>query len=127
MVRGGGMNYLAINFAEKLALFDEQWSPRVVAEMNEIQFKLVKLQGEFVWHNHVDTDEVFIVLEGEMDIEFRKGPIHIASGEMFVVPKGIEHRPVAKGECHVLLVEPRGVVNTGDAGGELTAANDIWI
>ena len=121
------MNYRAINLKDKLALFDEQWSPRVIAEMNEIQFKVVKLQGEFVWHSHADTDEVFIVLEGEMGIEFRDGRVNLSAGEMFVVPKGVEHKPVAAQECHVLLVEPRGVVNTGDAAGEMTAANDIWI
>ena len=121
------MSFRAINLKEKLALFSEQWSPRVIAQMNEIQFKLVKLQGEFVWHSHADTDEVFMVIEGRMGIEFRDGRVNLSTGEMFVVPKGVEHRPVAAQECHVLLVEPRGVVNTGDAGGEMTADNDIWI
>jgi mannose-6-phosphate isomerase-like protein (cupin superfamily) len=121
------MSYTAINLQENLALFSEQWSPRVIAEMNEIQFKLVKLQGEFVWHSHVHTDEAFILLEGEMEIEFRDGRVNLSTGEMFVVPKGVEHKPVAAQECHVLLIEPRGVVNTGDAGGEMTADNDIWI
>jgi mannose-6-phosphate isomerase-like protein (cupin superfamily) len=121
------MDYSAINLKEKLALFDEQWSPRVIAEMNEIQFKVVKLEGEFVWHSHAQTDEVFMVLAGKMAIEFRDGRVDLSAGEMFVVPKGVEHRPVAAMECHVLLVEPRGVVNTGDAGGELTADNDVWI
>lgn len=121
------MSFRAINLKEKLALFSEQWSPRVIAQMNEIQFKLVKLQGEFVWHSHADTAEVFMVIEGSMGIEFRDGRVNLSTGEMFVVPKGVEHRPVAAQECHVLLVEPRGVVNTGDAGGEMTADNDIWI
>jgi len=121
------MNYTAVNFKEKLAQFDDQWSPKIIAEMNDIQFKLVKLQGEFVWHSHADTDEVFILLEGKLTIEFRDGRIDLSSGEMVVVPKGVEHKPLAAQECHVLLVEPRGVVNTGDAGGELTADNDIWI
>ena len=121
------MSYSAVNLKEKLALFDEQWSPRVIAEMNEIQFKVVKLQGEFVWHEHTDTDEVFIVLEGAMGIEFRDGRVNLSAGEMFVVTKGVEHKPVALQECHVLLIEPRGVANTGDAGGELTADNDVWI
>jgi mannose-6-phosphate isomerase-like protein (cupin superfamily) len=121
------MNDSAINLHEKLALFNERWSPRVIAEMNEIQFKLVKLQGAFVWHSHADTDEVFLVVAGEMGIEFRDGRVDLAAGELFVVPKGVEHRPVATQECHVLLVEPRGVVNTGDAGGEMTAGNDVWI
>ncbi len=121
------MDFSAINLQEKLACFDEQWSPRVIAEMNEIQFKLVKLAGEFVWHSHAQTDEVFMVIEGEMRIEFRDGRANLSAGELFVVPKGVEHRPVAEQECHVLLVEPRGVVNTGDAGGQLTAENDRWI
>ena len=121
------MKYSAINLNDKLALFDTQWSPRVIAEMNEIQFKLVKLEGAFVWHEHADTDEVFMVLAGEMAIEFRDGRVALSAGEMFVVPKGATHRPVAEQECHVLLVEPRGVVNTGDAGGEMTADNDVWI
>ncbi len=121
------MRYTAINLKNKLALFNDQWSPRVIAEMNEIQFKVVKLEGEFVWHSHGDTDEVFMVLEGTMAIEFRDGRVNLSAGEMFVVPEGVEHKPVAPQECHVLLIEPRGVVNTGDAAGELTADNDIWI
>lgn len=116
-----------INFAEKLARFSEHWSPRVVAEMNDYQFKLAKLHGEFVWHAHADTDEVFIVLSGNLSIEFRDRTVALTVGEMFVVPKGVEHRPVAPDECAVLLVEPRGVVNTGSAGGRYTAQNDVWI
>ena len=121
------MEYSSINFAEKLSKFSEFWSPRVVAEMNDYQFKLVKVQGEFVWHDHPDTDEVFIVLEGELDIEFRDGKVTLGAGEMYVVPKGTEHRPVAREECRMMLVEPKGLVNTGDAGGELTAENDVWV
>jgi mannose-6-phosphate isomerase-like protein (cupin superfamily) len=117
----------AINLQDKLRLIADHWKPRVIAELNDYQFKLVKLQGEFVWHRHDHTDEVFLVLEGKLVIEFRDGSVALAPGEMFVVPKGTEHRPVAEGECSVLLVEPRGVVNTGDAGGGLTAANDVWI
>ena len=116
-----------INFAEKLSKFSEHWSPRVVAEMNDYQFKLVKFQGEFVWHDHKDTDEVFIVLNGEMEIGFRNRTVTVRAGEMFVVPKGVEHITRATRECHALLVEPRGVVNTGDAGGVLTARNDVWV
>lgn len=115
-----------INLAEKLATFAEQWSPRVVAEMNDYQFKLVKLEGEFVWHRHDDTDEVFLVLDGEMEIGFRDGAVPLRAGEMCVVPKGVEHITRAARECHALIVEPRGVVNTGDAGGPLTARNDVW-
>jgi len=99
----------------------------VVAEMNDYQFKLVKLQGDFVWHNHADTDEVFIVIEGKMRIEFEDETVELSEGEMYVVPKGVEHKPYAEEECKVMLVEPRGVVNTGDAEGDLTASNDVWI
>jgi mannose-6-phosphate isomerase-like protein (cupin superfamily) len=116
-----------INFDEKLASFSDHWSPKIVARMNDYHFKLVKFQGEFVWHKHDETDEVFIVLDGEMAIDFRDGPVELRPGEMIVVPQGIEHRPHAEKECQVLLVEPAGTVNTGDAGGELTAAKDVWI
>jgi mannose-6-phosphate isomerase-like protein (cupin superfamily) len=115
-----------INFARKLAALSEYWSPRVVAEMNDYQFKLVKLKGEFVWHTHDDTDETFLVLDGEMEIAFRKGAVRLTAGEMYVVPKGVEHITRAERECHALVIEPRGVVNTGNAGGALTARNDVW-
>ncbi|QFT53251.1 cupin domain-containing protein [Microbulbifer sp. THAF38] len=121
------MSYKVINFREKLAKCSGHWSPKVVAEMNDYQFKLVKIQGEFTWHDHPDTDEVFIVVSGQMEIEFRDNTICLGPGEMTVVPKGVEHKPRAEQECEILLVEPRGVVNTGDAGGELTADNNIWI
>ena len=121
------MTYSAINLAEKLGRIHEQWSPRVVAEMNDYQFKLVKLQGEFVWHKHDETDEVFLVVDGAMAIEFRDGRVELARGEMFVVPRGVEHKPVASAECQVMLIEPRGVLNTGDVGGERTAQNDVWV
>ena len=120
------MNYAPINFADKLGKIREQWSPRVVAEMNDYQFKLVKLQGEFVWHQHGDTDEAFVVLGGEMEIEFRDGTVRVGAGEMFVVPRAVEHRTRARAECQALIIEPRGVVNTGAAGGSLTAQNDVW-
>lgn len=116
-----------VNFAEKLAKIHDHWSPRVVAEMNDYQFKLVKFQGEFVWHSHTDTDEVFIVLNGEMEIAFRDGAVVVGAGEMYVVPKGREHITRAASECHALLIEPRGIVNTGAAGGTLTAPNDVWV
>jgi mannose-6-phosphate isomerase-like protein (cupin superfamily) len=120
-------SYVPINFRKKLAKFTDHWSPKIIAEMNDYQFKLVKLQGEFVWHDHKTTDEVFIILRGEMDIEFRDGVAHVCEGEMFVVPKGVEHRTRSAGECQALLIEPRGVINTGDAGGDLTAPGDVWI
>lgn len=121
------MSYSPINFEDKLSRFDNHWSPRVIAEMNDYQFKLVKVQGEFVWHDHDETDEVFIVLEGTLDIEFRDGKVTLESGEMFVVPRGVEHRPVAEKECKVMLVEPKGVVNTGETESQLTAENDVWV
>ena len=121
------MRFEPINFQQKLSLFSDQWQPRVVAELNDYQFKLVKVQGEFVWHKHPDTDEVFVVIEGVLRLEFRDGKVELKAGEMFVVPKGVEHRPVAERECKMMLVEPRGTVNTGDAGGARTAANDVWI
>lgn len=117
----------AINFSEKYAKFSEHWSPRVVAEMNDYQFKVVKVQGEFVWHDHPDTDEVFIVMEGQLNIEFRDGIVRLNEGEMFVVPKGEEHKPFAESECKILIIEPKGVVNTGDADSDLTAADDVWV
>jgi mannose-6-phosphate isomerase-like protein (cupin superfamily) len=119
--------YAPVNFRQKLALFAEQWQPKVVAEMNDYQFKLVKLQGDFVWHDHKDTDETFIVLDGDLRIDFRDGAVRLLAGEMFVVPKGVEHKPFAEHEVKLLLIEPRGVLNTGDAGGERTAQNDLWI
>ncbi|CAB3954564.1 hypothetical protein LMG6001_03760 [Achromobacter insolitus] len=118
---------LPINFTEKLALFSEQWMPKVVAEMNDYQFKLVKIQGEFVWHSHADTDETFIVIEGHLRIELREGHIDLGPGEMAVVPKGVEHKPCAPKEVKMLLIEPRGVRNTGDQGGDRSAPNDVWI
>ncbi len=116
-----------INLKEKLSKFSEHWSPRIIAEMNDYQFKLVKIKGDFVWHNHDDTDEVFIVLEGEMKIQFKDKTVELKEGEMFVVPKGVEHKPYSEKECKIMLVEPKGVVNTGDAGSDLTAPNDVWI
>jgi mannose-6-phosphate isomerase-like protein (cupin superfamily) len=117
----------AINLADKLAMITELWSPRVVAEMNDYQFKLVKLQGEFVWHDHKDTDEVFLVVKGEMQVGFRDRDVTVRTGEMLVVPKGVEHITRATNECHALVIEPRGIVNTGEAGGTLKAPNDVWI
>ena len=116
-----------INLKEKLSKFSDHWSPKVITELNDYQFKLVKIQGEFVWHNHPDTDEVFIVIEGTMNIEFENETVRLTEGEMLVVPKGVEHKPYAEKECKVMLGEPRGVVNTGDSDSELTADNDVWI
>ena len=116
-----------INLYSKFDKFTDHWSPKIIAEMNDYQFKLVKIKGEFVKHQHSETDEVFIVIEGRMSIEFETETIEIKSGEMIVVPKGVEHKPFADEECKVMLVEPRGVLNTGDTKGDLTAPNDQWI
>src|SRR5262245_48300001 len=121
------MAYAAINFAGKFGLFREQWQPKVIAEMNDYQFKLARLEGDFIWHDHKDTDETFIVLDGVLRIDFRDGAVLVSAGEMFVVPKGVEHRPCAEREVRLLLIEPRGVRNTGDEGGARTAENDVWI
>ncbi len=121
------MSYQAINFAAKFDRFDDHWAPRVIAAMNDYQFKLVRVAGDFVWHAHADTDEAFIVLDGELTIEFRDGQVTLGAGEMYVVPRGVEHRPRAAREARLLLIEPKGVVNTGDAGGALTADNEVWI
>ena len=117
----------AINFAEKLGLIQELWSPRVVAELNDYQFKLVRIEGDFIWHDHPETDEAFLVLEGELRIDFRDGSVLLRPGEMYVVPSGVEHKPFAEREVRLLLIEPRGVLNTGHTGGERTARNDLWI
>lgn len=116
-----------INLLDKIGLIDDHWQPRVVAEMNEYQFKVVKILGDFVWHTHADTDETFIVIEGRLRIDFRDRSIELHPGEMAVVPKGVEHKPYAESEVKMLLIEPRGVVNTGDMTNERTAENDVWI
>jgi len=122
------MTYKAINFEEKLSLFDEKWTPKVIAELNDYQFKIVKIEGDFVWHEHADTDEAFIVLGGILRIDFRDGAVTLKPGEMFVVPKGVEHKPFAENEVKMLLIEPKGVLNTGDLPtDERTAINDVWI
>ncbi len=116
-----------INFAEKLSLFSDQWQPRVIAELNDYQFKIVRIEGDFIWHDHKDTDEAFIVLEGTLRIDFHDGSVTLGPGEMYVVPKGVEHKPYAEREVKMLLIEPRGTLNTGHEGGERAAENDRWI
>ena len=116
-----------INFKSKFSKFDDQWSPKVIAEMNDYQFKLVRIEKDFVWHKHDDTDEVFIVIEGTIFIEFEDGTIEINKGEMLVVPKGTKHKPFAEKEAKIMLVEPSGIVNTGDIEDKLTAPNDQWV
>ena len=119
--------YVAINLARKLDLIGDTWQPRVVAELNDYQVKLVRIEGDFVWHNHPETDEMFLVISGELRLDFRDGAVTLRAGEMFVVPKGVEHKPFAREEVRMLLVEPRGVLNTGHEGGERQAPNDLWI
>jgi mannose-6-phosphate isomerase-like protein (cupin superfamily) len=121
------MEYAKINLKEKLGKFSDQWAPRIVSQLNDYHIKLVKVQGEFVWHDHLETDELFLVLKGSLEIRLRDGKVKLDEGEMFVVPKGIEHKPVAENECHVLLIEPVGTVNTGRTENALTAKENIWI
>ena len=117
----------SINLAAKLTLIHDHWMPKVIAEMNDYQFKLVKLKGDFVWHSHADTDETFIVIAGHLRIALRDGEIALGPGEMTVIPKGVEHKPCAPQEVQLMLIEPRGVANTGDEGGPRRAPNDVWI
>ena len=116
-----------INLKSKFDKFHEQWSPKIIAEMNDYHFKLVKIKNEFIWHEHEDTDEVFIVIEGKIGIEFENETIEINEGEMIVIPKGKQHRPFAKQEAKIMLIEPKGVVNTGNIESEITAPSDQWI
>jgi|TARA_Y100000994_G_scaffold249606_1_gene262524 mannose-6-phosphate isomerase-like protein (cupin superfamily) len=116
-----------INFKNKFSKFNQHWSPRVIAEMNDYQFKIAKIKGEFIWHHHSETDETFIVIEGNMLMKLRDQVIKLHEGEMFIVRKGIEHKPCAEQECKILVIEPKGVINTGNAGGELTMYKDIWV
>jgi len=113
-----------VDLAQKLSLIVDLWSPKLVARMNDYEIKLVKLEGEFVWHTHEDTDELFLVIDGELTIQLHDGNVDLKPGQLFVVPKGVEHCPIAEGEVHAMLIEPAGVVNTGDAGGRLTAGYD---
>jgi mannose-6-phosphate isomerase-like protein (cupin superfamily) len=121
------MNYQAIDVKEKLTRFSEHWSPKIIAQMNDYHFKIAKILGEFVWHDHPETDEVFIILKGQLQIQFRDGSVLLKEGDMFVVPKGVEHKPVAEQECNIMLVEPAGTVNTGEVVNDKTAPNDVWI
>lgn len=116
-----------INLEQKFSLFNEHWTPKIIAELNDYQIKIVKVEGDFVWHDHSDTDEFFFVIEGTLFIEFESETMELNAGELYVVPKGVQHRPFAHDECKVMLIEPRGVVNTGEASSDLTASNDIWI
>ena len=116
------MSYAAINLQRKFSLFGEQWKPKVVAEMNDYQFKVVKLQGDFVWHHHEAADELFLIVKGRMRMGLRTGDVDLSEGEIFIVPKGVEHKPSAEEECWIVLIEPRGTLNTGNVVGEKTVA-----
>ena len=116
-----------INLNQKFALFNELWTPKIISELNDYQIKIAKVEGDFVWHNHSDTDEFFLVVEGTLFIEFESETMELNTGELYVVPRGVQHRPYAKEECKIMLIEPRDVVNTGDAESDLTASNDVWI
>ena len=116
-----------VNLAEKLALFADHWNPRIVAELNGQHVKLVKFQGPFVWHKHDAEDELFLVVRGRFRMELRDGEVEVSAGELIVIPRGVEHRPVADDEVHVLLFEPASTLNTGDAKGERTVAAPEWI
>ena len=117
-----------INFEKKFKKFTDHWSPKVIGEMNDYQFKLAKVQGDFIWHHHLDTDETFFVIKGKLTIEFNNGIVDIAEGEMYIVPKGVEHKPMASKECQIMIIEPKGVINTGNKmDSELKSDNDVWI
>jgi mannose-6-phosphate isomerase-like protein (cupin superfamily) len=116
-----------INLKEKFTNLLDYWSPRVISEMNDYQIKIVKIKGEFIWHHHEKTDELFFVIKGRMHIHFRDSTIFLDTGELFVVPKGVDHMPSAQAECLVMLIEPKGTKNTGNINNELTTNNDVWL
>jgi len=117
-----------INFADKFSkLADEDYCVRIVAKMNDYEFKIVKFKGEFVWHSHPDTDETFIILNGEMMMHFRDKVVELIAGEMIVIPKGVEHKPASEGGYEAILIEPEGVPNTGDSESEITISRVEWI
>ena len=116
-----------VNLESKFRLFSDYWAPRVIAQMNDTQFKIVKIKGEFVWHEHKESDETFFVIEGSMSIEFKDRVVELNAGEMIVVKRGEQHKPFAGQECKVMIIEPDNIVNTGESDGHLTAKNDVWI
>ena len=121
------MEYTKINLKDKLGKFSDYWGPRIISQLNDYHIKLVKVKGEFVWHDHSETDELFLVLAGSLEILFRNGKVKLEEGELFVVPRGVEHKPFAEKECQVLLIEPAGTKNTGNIEDALTAKDNIWI
>ena len=116
-----------INLADKFGKFSEQWSPKVIGQLNDLHIKVAKIQGEFVWHSHDDTDELFMVHKGRLTIRYRDGEATLGPGDIHVVPKGVEHLPVAEEECEIIMIEPAGTLNTGGAGGQRTVEDPPWI
>lgn len=116
-----------INIHDKMKMVTQPWTPKIIEQMNDYQIKLAIFSGDFTWHKHDETDEVFYVIKGEMGIEFRDKTVQLKEGELYVVPKGVEHKPSAEAECQVMIIEPAGTVNTGDSYNELTASNKDWI
>jgi len=121
------MSIEVVNFKEKFSKLNELHSYKIIAQMNNYFFKIVKAKREFIWHSHPETDEVFVVIDGNLKIDLRDKTLNLNKGDMVVIPKGIEHKPSCKEECHVLLIEPVDTVNTGDAGGDLTDTEVEWI
>mgnify|MGYP001327691413 FL=1 len=121
------MKSKGINIKQKFSKISNYWSPKILAEMNNHEIKLAKIKGDFIWHSHEETDETFIVIEGEMEIEFHDRIIHLKEGDLFVVPKGVEHKPYAESECKIILLELKGTQNTGNKSDKLTAENDLWV
>lgn len=121
------MKINAVNLSQKLSLISEMWDPKIVARLNDYHLKIAKIEGEFVWHSHPETDELFLVVEGEMVMHLRDSQLQLKSGELCVVPAGVEHKPAAGAVCSILMIEPAGTLNTGDAGGELTVQEVDWI
>ena len=116
-----------INIKQKFSKISNYWSPKILAEMNNHEIKLAKIKGDFIWHSHEETDETFIVIEGEMEIEFHDRIIYLKEGDLFVVPKGVEHKPYAELECKIILLELKGTKNTGNKSDKLTAENNLWV
>ncbi len=116
-----------VNLTAKFALFDDLWNPRIAGELNDSYVKLAKIQGEFVWHHHADEDELFLVIKGRLLMQLRDGERWIEEGEFIIIPRGVEHRPVAPQECHILLLEPKTTLNTGNVQDERTVSENQWI
>ena len=115
-----------MNLADRARSLEGLWSPAIVARVNDHEVKVARIDGEFIWHAHPDTDEAFLVMSGRLRMELRDGAVELGPGDFYVVPRGVEHRPVANGECHIAMIELAGTVNTGDAGGERTVEAEEW-